>query len=117
MKYINKFESMDDKIHIGDYILVHYKEDTKFGGNDKILVNYLNNNIAQIVSFQLLNNNYILVNYEDKPNKNIIRFFDVTTKNKKKLYGKIINKIYIIEVAKTKEDLEAKLAAQKYNLL
>ena len=114
MKHLKAYESMYDNLHIGDYILVHYDENIQFGGHDDIIIDYLNNNIAQILAFDRSDGNYISVNYETKPDKRILVFFEPSVN--KKLYKKIVNKNYIIAVGKDKEELEAKLTAKKYNL-
>jgi len=115
MRHLKTYENMSDNLHIGDYVLVHYDESIEFGrGNDEIIIDYLNSNIAQILSFDRPDDNYITVNYETKPSKRILMFFEPSVN--KKLYKKVINKNYIIAVGKDKEELEAKLTAKKYNL-
>ena len=126
MKYIKTYEIyISDNIHIGDYILVHYKDTTTFGSNSKnneVIINYLNNNIAQISSFDTgtpnIKDEYIIVKYETPPDKNILKFFQTRYNKKlnKKFYDKIINKKYIIAVSKNKEELETKIQTIKYNL-
>lgn len=115
MKHLKTYESIDNKLNIGDYVVVHYEKTTDFGGGkttDAIIIDYLNNNIAQISSFDRADKNYIVVNYETKPDKSILIYFEHINN----FYKKIINKNFIIAVGKDKEELESVLVGRNYNL-
>ena len=113
MRYIKKFENIiNPKFRSGDYIISHINIDWNATKKEIELINYLNNNIGQIPFDNNLDKNYYLVYYDVKPNKDILFYFKL--ENDK--YMIPIEYRTIIAVSKNKEDLELKLAANKYNL-
>ena len=115
MRHLKTYENMSDNLHIGDYILVHYDLDPVL---DIELANYLNNNIGQIPYGSDLSKKYITVNYHTTPNKRILDYFQDQTDYEKidNIYRRVIEKSYIIAVSKNKDDIEAIVDGNKYNL-
>ena len=123
MKYIKTYENILNsnkflditKLEVGDYILLNIDD-----GLPVNLIKYLNNNVGQIAYQEnLIRNRFITVNFFETPNKNIpIQYFLDRDDYQKKynIYQRVIDKYYITAISKNKEDLEIKLAANKYNI-
>ena len=105
MKHIKKFEQINNKPEIGDYVLCKAPNSAL----NPYLIDYLNSNFGQIVDEFTTNTmgiNYY-VEYENIPEELKPKFL-----KSKRIY----REDSIIEYAKTKEELEVKLSAKKYNL-
>jgi hypothetical protein len=99
---IKIFEEYNNKPEVGDYVLINYK--IKY---DKDFESFINNNIGKLfeVDFKF---NEIEVEYENVPeNIKKIWFYNNTV---------VFNISDIVEYGKTIEELELKLAINKYNL-
>ena len=106
MKYIKKFENLKDEPEVGDYTICI---SPNFVVNEK-LIDFIESNIGRITKMydvsSLKSKKYYIL-YDNVP-ISLEYYFDKNTR--------IFNEDEIIEFAKTKEDLEIKLQANKYNL-
>jgi len=113
MKYLKHFEYNEDPPYIndGDYVLFYYSETENYAyhiGLDTKLKEFINNNIGYVITSSSINNEWINVQYDNIP-KDIVYKFN-------KGNEVLLTKHNILEVAKTKEELEMTLSANKYNL-
>ena len=119
MRYIKHFEKLPKDNYVydpppgypedGDYVLMD--------GSDFITVlkDFIDNNIGQISRYEDAKYNdykYILVKYKNIPIE-LINYFTGTYGDSGFKYSDINN---ILFISKSKEELELKLAANKYNL-
>jgi len=106
MRYIKEFEKKTNvEISRGDYVLMNYTPSHKTLID---LSNFINNTIG-IVS--KISDDFIYVKYDAVP-ITLQRFFDKTNEiNCRMMYIEDI-----VDFAKSKEELELKLQANKYNL-
>lgn len=121
MKYIKTYEQLDEEPQIGDYVIMTSYE---------WLNEFLHNNIGQIVFIGTQNqNDNINVIYpsniitDDSYFRKITKYehdiydkFSSIARNNKKVSLRIFERNEILYFSKNKEDLEAKIAAKKYNL-
>ena len=122
MKYLKKFENLEDTPDVGDYVLMKPSPNVNQRvKNISEFDNFLNTNIGQLIDIEVGNQIYppkptnkthrrITVKYDSIP-KSISDFFNYTDG-----YYKIFGLGQIAEFAKTKEELEQKIQAKKYNL-
>ena len=111
MKYIKTFESVDEP-QVGDYVICDEEQ-----LSDKDVTDFVNSHIGII--FKTLNNgrfpNEYVVKFKDVPESLVMKYsFDYGD-----TYMLNARKIYRHEIkcwARTKEELEHKIAANKYNL-
>jgi hypothetical protein len=109
MKHLKTFESLQDFLQIGYYVLIDAES---IQNMTDIFVKFISNNIGQIVRLpsDYRNKNrydYTKIRYYNIP-LGLKHFF---TNNTFKFYRPIIE-----YYAKTKKDLELKLASKKYNI-
>jgi len=99
MKYIRTYENIKE-VQVGDFVQI--KTNNKYSGfyNPQKIIDTVNNTVGQISSKE--GNLDIIVKYKIKYAND-----DLQLRFQKK---------DIVEIGKTKEDVEAKLAANKYNL-
>ena len=108
MKYIKKYEAIsNNEVEIGDYVIIASLDDDLdvASYNQRKEFNYfIEHNIGKIVDEYKY---YIKVKYYNIP-FNIKKFFDNNTFN--------FSSSRIIYYGKTKEDIEMKINAKKYNI-
>lgn len=119
MKYLKKFESIlynesdysEDDIQKGDYALFYYDKLAEYAYHARLtpeLKTFINDNIGIINIVSAKQNTWIEVIYENIPD-NIKFKFDS--------YGRILlQKDALKYFARTKEELEQKISAKKFNL-
>lgn len=120
MKYLKTFEKLQEQPEVGDYVLINTVSTIK-GVSE-----YINNTFGQIIDIQpdkidiwdFKSVGDIVVKYTDVPseikswfnkNKNI-------TRNYAREFDRRFSPEQVVAFAKTKEELELKLTANKYNL-
>ena len=104
MKYLKTFERIEfPNPQVGDYVLVH-----EILNYSKKYKEFVNNNIGQITYSSSF---YVGIKYENIPPE-ISNYFNDTHRPDVRL----MHKQYIVEFAKTKEELQEKLMRKKYNL-
>ena len=107
MKYIKTFEDLNDT----EYVLCQYNLDDKYAYHVKLtpeLITFINNSIGTLQIESNEPNIWISVEYEDIPNE---------LKHKFMLDNTImLTKDVIVARSTNKKELEAILAANKYNL-
>lgn len=119
MKYIKTYERINIRnIKIGDYILSNFIYGAAIGG-DHYWPNYINNSIGQVVNIY----NKVIVTKYLVPESIYNEMFD-NVDNRRYIY--IENNNYYIDMSfnrdnikyfsSNKEELELKLAANKYNV-
>lgn len=125
MKYLKYFEENSEP-EVGDYVICQ----DKFYSQKIEFENYLKNNVGKIIK---KTSDLYKVAFDNEPSLEILEYafiqknnaiisylmelnFDIKTFQNK--YSNVVgfNINEIVEFAKTKEDLEAKIAAKKYNL-
>ena len=89
----------------GDFIKIKY--DTK----NADLAIYLEIHLGKVLDY---GNNTVLVSYKEKPRESILMYFDYNKERND--YSKVFSGNNIVEFAKTKKELELKLAMKKYNI-
>ena len=115
MKYIKKFET-NNKPEIGDYVILNYNN---MGMN---VNNFLNNTIGEVAWISETKTWYSIRYPKNIIPKNLDGFFgniknsNVKNVNDMLIYDYDININDILEYSHTKEELELKLASNKYNL-
>jgi hypothetical protein len=121
MKYIKQFEYNEytewHNIEIGDYVLVNMKSSRNIMPEEYMY--FLNNNIGRLLKEDADNWNDYLIGYEiAPPDRSSIYFLkkDYTRKYKKIYYTRWINSDSVIDFSKSKEELQLKLDAKKYNI-
>jgi len=95
-------------MQVGDYVICAYKYTYDSSNNIKNLANFIKNNIGIIIKYD---DQDILIKYDNVPD-NIKMFFNGKDLNIRSL----IDTKSILAFGKTIEELEIKLAANKYNL-
>jgi hypothetical protein len=111
MKYIKKFESILNKIEKGDYALFHYDKLAEYSYNTKLtpeLKSFINDNIGIVDIVSVEGNNWIYVIYDNVP-YNLLHKFNNGS-------GILLDKDALVDFSKSKEDLEDKISAKKFNL-
>lgn len=104
MKYLKQFEEKN-KLSIGDYVLCHTKG--QYVNNSDETINFINNNVGRYIKYSRGYDLKYGVKYENIPfnlEKNLdldLLWFD---------------KHEIIDYSDNKEELELKLAANKFNI-
>ena len=112
MKYIKKFENHIDDIQIGDYVICHEDSDSNRSNE---LVDFVNNNIGRIVSHGYYSADDYNITFDNIPKKfKKNDYFSI--KDGDKEYSRYMQKNEIIDWSKNKEELELKLAVNKYNI-
>lgn len=111
MKYLKKFENLNNPIEIGDYVIC---DEAILDYTDKEYmkaINFVSNNIGKYVKY-LIADKYAVIQFENVPD-DIKEYFsaDDEFENCRNMYM-----FEIIMHSKSKEELESKLAADKYNL-
>jgi hypothetical protein len=114
------YEKIDQKPKVGDYVLIKISEIdalNKFPWiRDEIIKtnNFINNNIGKIIYIE---ENIINVRYTNIPKK-IRKYFNYVNLegSRNRIGWKSFNYRFINEFGETKEELETKLQAKKYNL-
>ena len=110
MKYIRTFESINSSLQVGDWViasLTSQRAPFTTYPNDPQLIDFLNSTPGQITTIVRKNEEYIKVRYDNIPDIINDRF----TNNLRTCVDE-----QIVLHAKTKEELELKLASNKYNL-
>jgi hypothetical protein len=103
-------------IEIGDYVLVNMESS---GNIMSEYMYFLNNNVGRFLKEDANTWNYYLIGYENVPPYSAMWHFfkiDYTRKYKKIYYTRWINSDSVIDFSKSKEKLQLKLDAKKYNL-
>lgn len=107
MKYLKTFEiNNNNKISIGDFVLMNYKP------SHKLLINlseFINNTIGVVIN---VSDDRIYVKYYNIPIK--LKHFFKKINNIEDVMSMYYSDI--IDFANTKEELEFKISAKKYNL-
>ena len=110
MKILRFDELIDNEPEIGDYIICDI-------GIKTILYDFINNHISKLTNTYLygeLQQIYVL-EFDDIPS-NILKYFTENVKNGKIFYNYDIGRGGIKSWSKNKEELELKLAANKFNI-
>jgi hypothetical protein len=110
MKYIKTYEDLKFEIQVGDYVQI------KTHSSILNVKEFINNNIG-IVSNINHTNDDIVVGYYDIP-KVIEKFFNKTYYKNNSIFPftRSFDLNRVVEFGKTKEELEMKILAKKYNL-
>lgn len=110
MKYIKKFESLKDELHIGDYILMNITS------SDIYFQHFINNNLGKLVRIDpicdVFGTEYdkeVIVRYKKIPQRLRIYFYNEGN-TKRFLISDVVS------FGKTPEDVELRIASNKYNL-
>ena len=103
MRYLKTFENMN--IEIGDYVICKYPVNIQ---HFKEIYDFLLSHVGQIKDYYYSSNDTL---YEIFYDEDLPYVDDV--KNKKRIF---LSKKQFLYISKNKEDLEAKISAQKYNL-
>ena len=120
MKYIKKFENINELPNIGDYILIHST------AADVNVRNFVNNTIGVVVGINYskpgkwghTSEEQIVVKYENAPAE-IQSYFRKPSKITSNYKNEFLRNYYpeqIVEYGKTKEEVELKIASNKYGL-
>lgn len=129
MKHLKKFNENTSKPKIGDYVLI------ETDSSNKKIVDFINNTIGKIIHIDdnkidiwgNISIGDILVKYDNVPfnrgSANINWFIelnpnieDTCVRHYGIQYGRHFHPNRIVEFGKTREELEIKLQAKKYNL-
>lgn len=109
MKHLKRFEDInEDSLMVGGYVVCN--EDLNLHYNDENIVNFISNNVGQLVDIKDYRKTHpyaYLVKYENIPD-NLLEYFN------KNIRGKTVDNI--IYHSKNREDAEVFLNANKYNL-
>jgi hypothetical protein len=114
MKYIKKYEKINNKLEIGDYVVLN---DTTYTYNSDFSVfsNFLNNNVGRISDIKLrVTGNVYDIDYFNVPTD--LRSYFSMNKNTGTLYGMSTPEDEIIFSSKNKNDAELFIQTNKYNL-
>ena len=106
------FENLKSELKVGDYVLM------RSNASAKELLEFINNNIGQVIKINNFEDLRIRVRYNNIPD-NVIPWFGFAERQfppSIRTAARIFDINQIVEFAKTKEELELKLAAKKYNL-
>ena len=110
MKYLKTFEYLiKHNVKEGDYVIIEPYE-----YYNAHLINYLNNNIGRLEhSYQEEGLSLIEVSFDEKPTEEISNAFSERRNNK---WVKSFDENQIVDSDVSKENLELRLAAKKYNI-
>lgn len=123
MKYIKLYENIEEDPQIGDYVIMKDRLPALLVNDSTIqlqLLIFIKNNIGKIIDiFDQDNVNYVIVEYDNIPDDIPDEMYDVFTTDfpthlKQNLL--IFNLKHIKMFDKDKENLEARMSANKYNL-
>ena len=107
MKYLKRFENIN--IKEGDYVIIG-----PYGHYNTHLTNYVNNNVGRLEqNYREEGLSLIEVSFDKTPPKEIINTFYQRRDNK---WVKSFDENQIVDSDVSKENLELKLAAKKYNI-
>ena len=116
LKYFEHIDLEDSEISVGDYVSLkfRYRENTPFAN----VYIFMNNNVARLLKNDDSGWDDFLIGYENVPDdiKNNFHEKDYSRKYKKTYYTKWINSDRVQEYSKSKEELQLKIDAKKYNL-
>ena len=121
MKYIKKYEDVNEYPKVGDYVIlkIDYRNFRNLSWDDRnIFGKYINNTIGKIIDYKYYTDkslNSIEVEYEDVP-QIIINMSNLFKHKRNKNYSYDFQLDDMVDFATTKNELESKLMANKYNL-
>lgn len=104
MKHIKTFEEKT-KLKIGDYVICHTI--AKYVHNSDETLDFIHNNVGKYVKYARSYDLKYCIKYENVPKLSEINLYD-------DLFW--FDKYEIVDYSDNKEELEMKLAANKYNL-
>ena len=121
MKYLKTFEDIKEGYKVGDYVLMNVSSTLKYVED---FVNFVNSTPGQIYKISPVYSHHngdwlhddILVLYEDDDIPNYIKFHMIRSNNIKGPVFKTFVSTEIKYFADTKDELEAKIKSDKYNL-
>jgi hypothetical protein len=109
MKHIKTYEDLSTECKIGDHALFDYTNKT-YAYHAQLtnqLRDFLNTNIGLLVTVSSPNNDWLEVFYDDIPTNLQYKFHIGTI---------LLNIENIVELGKTRKEVEQKIEAKKYNL-
>lgn len=115
MKYLKKFENVEEP-EIGDYVLmsIQHKKDYY-----SAYIEFIENNIGEIVSKvgNIIEVRYYVDTYEEFIMlRTHFRYISYDFENNEYYFSNIFYENNILEIGKTKEEVELKKEIKKYNL-
>jgi len=122
MKYLKKFESINNEPKLGDYIMLKLEDVRLYVSHPSTktlrYVDFINNNIGIVNNIEYdTNNNLVTIRvvYENVPSE-LKQYFLTGMKTKNNSYSRDYSPKNIVDFASTKEELEMRLSANKYNI-
>ena len=109
MTYLKYYENIEDNLEVGDYVLIKINI-LPYTQKQIDTENFINNTIGKIIDI-ITDRNDVVVLYENVP-ETIKSYFNINNGLDIRTFD--INRI--VEHGKTKEQLELKLQANKFNL-
>jgi len=106
MKYIKKFENLTEGPEYGDYAIFYYDDLAEYAYHAKLnseRKKFINSNVGMVINVSNKENLWIEIQYDE----------EIPTYNNNKI---LLTKDNMIAYSKDKDELEARLSANKYNL-
>jgi len=115
MKYIKTFETSNKRLNLGDYVICKEIPDMFDKENYKDIIEFEKNNIGKYVKYIPDNGKFkYAIYYDDLPQKFKDKFFMKEGDIDK--YCRVMSRNEINYNSKNKEELEAIIAAKKFNI-